>query len=395
MTANSTTFLSRRRTLSLTAAGLSLIAVCYGLARFAYGMFLPSFRAEFGLDAQLAGAIASGSYVAYCAAIVVSTILTPRLGARRVAASAGVIATLGIVIVALAPNAIVLAAGVLIAGSSTGVASPPLAHAVARAVRAPVRGRTQTIINAGTGAGVALAGPVALLAVDQWRLAWLAFAIIASAVTVWASRAVPREGSGEPSADHEPTRQRTVLPQPVLRPGSARLIAAATLMGLGSSAVWTFGRDLLGGTGGIGPTASAIAWILLGACGLLGAVTGDAVSRAGLARAWAVSMIGLAAATLVLALMPGSVVVAWTAAAVFGAVYIVLTGLLLLWGAQIWADAPAAGVGLGFLVLALGQALGAPLVGALITQAGPVPAFSVAAGCAVLGAFVLPRRSGT
>ncbi len=104
-------------------------------------------------------------------------------------------------------------------------------------------------------------------------------------------------------------------------------------------------------------------------------------------------MIGLAAATLVLALMPGSVVVAWTAAAVFGAVYIVLTGLLLLWGAQIWADAPAAGVGLGFLVLALGQALGAPLVGALITQAGPVPAFSVAAGCAVLGAFVLPRRS--
>lgn len=137
MTANSTTFLSRRRTLSLTAAGLSLIAVCYGLARFAYGMFLPSFRAEFGLDAQLAGAIASGSYVAYCAAIVVSTILTPRLGARRVAASAGVIATLGIVIVALAPNAIVLAAGVLIAGSSTGVASPPLAHAVARAVRAP------------------------------------------------------------------------------------------------------------------------------------------------------------------------------------------------------------------------------------------------------------------
>lgn len=393
MTANSTTFLSRRRTLSLTAAGLSLIAVCYGLARFAYGMFLPSFRAEFGLDAQLAGAIASGSYVAYCAAIVVSTILTPRLGARRVAASAGVIATLGIVIVALAPNAIVLAAGVLIAGSSTGVASPPLAHAVARAVRAPVRGRTQTIINAGTGAGVALAGPVALLTVDQWRLAWLAFAIIASAVTVWASRAVPREGSGEPSADHEPTRQRTVLPQPVLRPGSARLIAAATLMGLGSSAVWTFGRDLLGGTGGIGPTASAIAWILLGACGLLGAITGDAVNRMGLARAWAVSMIGLAAATLVLALIPGSIVAAWTAAAVFGAVYIVLTGLLLLWGTQIWADAPAAGVGLGFLVLALGQALGAPLVGALITQSGPVPAFSVAAVFAVLGAFVLPRRS--
>lgn len=383
--------LGRLGTLRLTAAGLCLIAVCYGLARFAYGMFLPAFRAEFGLDPQTAGAIAAGSYVAYCAAIVASTILTPRLGARLVAVSAGAIATLGIAIVALAPNAIVLAAGVLIAGSSTGVASPPLAGAVARAVRAPVRDRTQTVINAGTGAGVAVAGPVALLTVDEWRLAWLAFALVAAVVTVWTYLAVPGRGAGQAPADREPTRQRSFLPRPLLRPGSARLIAAAALMGLASSAVWTFGRDLLGGAEGIGPTASAIAWILLGACGLLGAITGDAVRRLGLSRAWLLSMIGLAAATVTFALVPDSIVAAWTASAVFGAVYIVLTGLLLLWGTEIHADAPAAGVGLGFLVLALGQAIGSPLVGALITQAGPVPAFAVAAGCAGLGAFVLPR----
>ncbi|RAE74299.1 MFS transporter, partial [Burkholderia multivorans] len=80
----------------------------------------------------------------------------------------------------------------LLAGSSTGIASPPLAHAVALFVRSGVRDRTQTVINAGTGAGVALAGPVALLTVGQWRLAWWAFAVIAAVVTVWVARAVPR-----------------------------------------------------------------------------------------------------------------------------------------------------------------------------------------------------------
>lgn len=384
--------LGRLATLRLTAAGLCLIAVCYGLARFAYGMFLPAFRAEFGLDAQTAGAIASGSYIAYCLAIVVSTVLTPRVGARVVAVSAGAVAAVGTALVAVAPNALALAAGVLLAGSSTGIASPPLAHAVARFVHSGVRDRTQTVINAGTGAGVALAGPVALLTVGQWRLAWLSFAIISALVTVWVARAVPRRGAEPSVTDPGAARQAPPLPRPALRAGSARLITAAALMGLASSAVWTFGRDLLGGVGGMSPTASAIAWILLGVCGLVGAVTGDAVSRLGLRPAWTLSMLVLAAVTIAFALVPGLLPAAWTAAAVFGAVYIVLTGLLLLWGTELRPDDPAAGVGLGFLVLALGQALGAPLVGVLITAAGAVPAFAVAAAAAALGALVLPRR---
>lgn len=379
--------LGRLGTLRLTAAGLCLIAVCYGLARFAYGMFLPAFRAEFGLDPQTAGAIASGSYIAYCVAIVVSTILTPRLGARVVVVSAGVVAAVGTAVVAVAPNALVLAAGVLLAGSSTGIASPPLAHAVALFVRSGVRDRTQTVINAGTGAGVALAGPVALLTVGQWRLAWWAFAVIAAVVTVWVARAVPRRDE----TGTQSNRRQAFLPGPLLRAGGVRLIAAAALMGIASSAVWTFGRDLLGGAEGIGPTASAIAWILLGVCGLVGAITGDAVRRLGLRPAWTLSMLVLAAVTIAFALVPGSLATAWTSAAVFGAVYIVLTGLVLIWGTEICADAPAAGVGLGFLVLALGQAIGSPLVGALLAEAGPIPAFSVAAACAALGALIRPR----
>lgn len=374
------------RTLWLTGAGLSLIAVSYGLARFAYGLFMPVFRTEFDLDAATAGAIAAGSYVSYSVAIVLSTVLTPRFGARRAAIAAGIIATAGILMIAAAPSTFVLATGVLIAGSSTGVASPPLAHAVAHTVGPSVRDRTQTVINAGTGVGVAVAGPIALLTLEQWRSAWLVFAVVSAVVTLWVARAVP---SGPVSrASHGAA---TLLPRPILAVGSGRLIAAAALMGLASSAVWTFGRDVLVSTGGMSEGASTTAWILLGAFGVLGAVAGDLTGRVGIRSAWVVAMLTLGAATGMLAAYPGVVPLAWAAAAAFGAAYIGLTGVLLIWGTSVYAQAPAAGVGIAFLAIALGQAAGSPVIGALSEITSPTSAFTVAALTALLGVAIRPR----
>ena len=175
----------------LAAAGLAMIAVCYGLARFAYGLFVPAFTAEFGFDAATAGAIASSSYVAYCLAIVVATLGTARWGPRRVVIAAGLAAAAGTGLIAGAPNVAVLAVGVVIGGSSTGLASPPLAEAVTRWVDAKRADRVQTVVNAGTGLGVSVSGPVALLLSNSWRLAWAVFCVLAVLVTIWTAAAVP------------------------------------------------------------------------------------------------------------------------------------------------------------------------------------------------------------
>ena len=60
--------------LRLAAAGLSLIAVSYALARFAYGLFLPDLTEEFGPDGAVAGIIVSSSYIAYCVPVVAATL---------------------------------------------------------------------------------------------------------------------------------------------------------------------------------------------------------------------------------------------------------------------------------------------------------------------------------
>ena len=372
------------RPIRLAAAGIALIAVSYGLARFAYGLFVPAFRETFDLDATAAGAIAAGSYVAYCVGVIIATTATPRVGARLVAVGAGSLATAGTAMIALAPDALILAVGVVVAGASTGVASPPLAHAIVRTVEGAARDRTQTVVNAGTGLGVMVSGPVALLFHDEWRIAWLVFAAIAAVVTVWSLFAVPTARDVTPASARPAHR---LWPR-----GAAALLGAAAVMGAASAAGWTFGQDLLETAGGHTRTFSTVVWIILGASGLLGAGAGDLAARLGLRRSWMLSMIALAASLAAVAAAPQNPGVAAAAFAVFGAVYIGLTGLLLVWSTQVYDGEPARGVGLVFLVLALGQAGAAPLLGFVADHAALTTAFWLSAAVAVVGALARPRR---
>ena len=376
----------------LAAAGFALIAVSYGLARFAYGLFLPAFRSEFGLDATVVGAIAASSTLAYCVGAAVATVWTRRLGARVLAVAAGAFATTGMAVIAIAPDAGVLTAGVLIAGASTGLASPPLAHAVAHRVAPSSGDRVQAIVNAGTGAGVLLSGPVALVAHEQWRLAWVAFGAVAAAVTIWVALAVPsaRHAAERAPAGDSPGRPAARAHLPI---GSGRLLAAAAMVGASSAAIWTFGQELLTTSGGHSPGVAASAWIVLGASGLLGAAAGDIARRAGLRRAWLLAMLLLSVATAALAAAPQLLPLVLAASAVFGAVYIALTGLLLVWSTRVFTDRPARGVGLTFVAIALGQAGIAPALGAIADASSLVAAFWIAALLGLAASALRPPRA--
>jgi predicted MFS family arabinose efflux permease len=366
----------------LVAAGTALIACCYGFARFAYGLFAPVFTETFGLNRTLTGVIGAGSYLGYCAAIVASLLLTDRIGARKVAVTAGVVATVGISIVAAAPSAWWLAVGILVAGCSTGIASPPLAAAVAQHVPAQTADRAQTVVNGGTGIGVLVSAPIALLLFDQWRAAWMSYALVCVAVTILVLVAVP--------ASSQRHRRTTVGKR--WRPGAFGLIVASLTMGLGSAAMWTFGRDLITTVGGADATHSTLMWVVLGASGIAGALAGDVVQRIGLAKAWVAASVTMASATVLLAAVPAEFWATIAAAALFGAAYIALTGLVLLWSARLYPDSTSFGVGLAFFTIAAGQAVGAPLVGALIDQYGALTAF-VAMAIAGLSAITVSPRS--
>lgn len=366
-----------KRQVSLICAGTALIGVCYGFARFAYGLFAPLFQRQFALDATLLGMIGAGSYVGYGIAITAGFVLTNRFGPRVVAAAAGVLAAVGTALVAVSVNGVMLAVGILVAGTSTGLASPPMAEAIARAVDGSRQDRAQSVVNAGTGIGVLLSGPIAMVLLDDWRFAWATFAVLSAAVTWWITTTVPR-GRGDGRAE-----QGSLLPT-----GARPMLVAAFLMGLASSAVWTFGRDVVQA----GPTVATIMWSLIGLAGMLGAFSGHLTGGIGLRTSWTLVLVLLSATTAALALWPASVVLTLVSAGLFGAAYIALSGLLLVWSTRVHVGRPATGVGTSFLMIAAGQAVGAPLTGAVVDHAGHLTAFLACAAVGLVGAAVRPSE---
>src|ERR687889_95569 len=100
----------------LGLAGFVATAVAYGPARTGYGLFVPDFRREFVISTGAAGAIGSGLQGGFLLALVATALLVGRLGPRLLVAAGGVSATVGMLLVALASNQAMLAAGVCVAG---------------------------------------------------------------------------------------------------------------------------------------------------------------------------------------------------------------------------------------------------------------------------------------
>lgn len=375
-----------KRGINLVAAAFALTALSYGLARFAYGLLLPQIREDLSLEVTAAGWIGGSAFVAYCLGIVFTFLVSGTLTPRAIALLAGLAATCGMALVALAGSAWTLGVGIALAGLSTGLTSPPLASAVARQFNHEDRPKANGTINAGTAAGIVFSGMAALIAAGAWRELYGLFALIGVGVSVWLWFAVPAGRDGEGSQGFS----FSVLK----RPGLFALCASAFLMGLSSTAIWTFGADILRGEFGFTDGHIAWAWIALGAAGVSGSLTGLLTNRFGTRRVQGLALFAMAAGTIGLAAASFSTAYGFAAMSLFGATYIVSSGTYLIQGIKLLPDRPDLGLGVPFLVLALGQSVGTPLFGAALAGAGPLSALAAFAAAACL-AIAIPLNGGT
>ncbi|MBD8621837.1 MULTISPECIES: MFS transporter [unclassified Pseudomonas] len=368
---------------NLVAAAFALTALSYGLARFAYGLLLPQMRVELSLDATAAGWIGSGAFAAYCAGIVLTFVLNGTFTPRTLAVLAGLAATVGMACIVVASSGWMLGAGVALAGLSTGLTSPPLASAVAARFNAAGRAKANAAINAGTAAGIVFSGAAAAMTVDAWRELYALFALIGAAITVWLWRALPQGGGSDTGAG--------MSLKLIGRPGLALLCLSAFAMGLSSTAIWTFGADILRGAFGVSDSGIAWAWIVLGAAGVSGAATGVLIDRFGTAVIHGGSLLAIVTAILTLAASEFSIAYGFVAMGLFGAAYIMSSGAYLIQGTALLPDRPDLGLGFPFLCLALGQTAGAPLFGAAMGAMGVTAALFAFALPAFLAIFLRPK----
>jgi len=348
--------------LRVGATGFALIAVCYGFARFSFGLFLPEIRGDLALSSTLAGFISGGAFAAYCLTIIASARLSERVGPRAVAVAAALMAGTGMLGIALCPSAIWLAICVVIAGGSTGLASPPMADAVAHSVAARGQDLVNTIINAGTSAGVILSGPIALALGSQWRTVFAIFAGVAFVTAVVAFVALPSATVREDTSGADDRA-------PVFQMNIVRLIGAAFLMGASSTALWSFGGEIVGARLDWSTRGGGLLWIAIGAAGVFGAVAGWLIDRLGINTAHRVFLVALVVGIAITGLSFTTPILALMGGALFGLAYVTLTGVYLVWGVTTLPNRPGTGLMVGFLTIAVGQTAGAPLFGLLMSHA--------------------------
>ncbi|GGA60222.1 MFS transporter [Pseudoclavibacter endophyticus] len=347
-----------------------MIASCYGFGRYAYGLFAPDIADHFAMSATAIGVVGGASTLGYTVGLLLAPRLTAMLSARAAVVLASGIASTGLSLAGVSGDWLpVFVIGLLTAGVGAGLVSPGVAQLIARSVATGPRSRAQTWANTGTSLGLAVSSFAPAL-VFGWQVTWLGFGAAAALVTALAWRTLPRAAEGDGiGRSGEGWR----------RPGLTLLLVNSVLLGFTSAPYWNFSVDQVQ-RAGVDPGVSGWFWLVIGVAGPIGGVVGALAKRLTLTTVNVATWMLWSAAIALLAVPGLSLQFALISAGAFGAAFMGLTGLCILWAAKLYPASPARGVTLSFLALGVGQTLGSIATGLFADQTGLSTAFVVAAG---------------
>ncbi|TSA14460.1 MAG: YbfB/YjiJ family MFS transporter [Comamonadaceae bacterium] len=355
----------------LLGPGVFIVATCYGLARYAYGLFIPVFREVFSLSDSWLAFVAAAAYANYFIATLVGIYFSSKLSPRTSVVVGGLFATVGLGLVAISSSPLQLACGVAIAGVSPGLAYTPFSEIVSKHVTADRQRFVYSVINSGTSLGVMISGPLAITFNQNWRFAWAFFGVFSLFSTLWCGYAIPKK-STTGAASLERFKLSDFAGKDRLR-----ILGVALMIGIATSIYWTFAVDLvtanvadpirIGDWSLDNKTFSQIFWTMVGLSGFAGVFAGAIVNRLGVLLSLAIFQLGISLATLSLTLVI-SIAAVLCSGLIFGAFFVFMAATLGMWSMDLFKGQTTLGFGLTFLALSLGQFVGPSLVGLLANQ---------------------------
>ena len=188
------------------ALSLAILSAA-SLTSIAYSANAPLIRLSFNLTEVEVGAIASCIYFGAAASSISAGRLTDSLGAGPVLAMSMLALALGCAVSAVAPNALIFFAGLVVAGLGYGAVNPPT-NVLANPSNPRRRALSMSIKQSGIPLGGIVAGLVVPLAAvaTHWRWSLLIPIVVCAALTVVSARlprgsaAAPDDGPAHPLA---------------------------------------------------------------------------------------------------------------------------------------------------------------------------------------------------
>lgn len=257
-----------RLPLRLLAWGALGVALHVGMARFAYGVVLPSLRTEMGLGYTAGGVLNALHLAGY----LVGTLLGPRLirryGVSRLVVAAHLLVAVGAFLCALAPanpgfGVVLLVIGRIATGVGAGPAVIAIMVSVLSSVAEPSRASASVLMWIGMAIAILGCGAGApwLLQPGAWRLVFIAAALVALVLAF--GFPVAKATPGDSGAGQGFTFASIATPR------WAWLVLTYLCFGLGYIAYATFAGTRMAAAGA--PlTVVAWAWATLGLATLCG-----------------------------------------------------------------------------------------------------------------------------
>lgn len=189
-------------------SGALTLFACLGMARFAFGLLLPSMRLDLGLGYDQMGLISTANFIGYLVSVALSPSLIRRFRPRALIVCGLLMICLCMLFLSRADSLLGLVVLYGLVGAGSGFANIPTMVLVSHWFHRSKRGQAAGLIIGGNGVAILLAGLIVPLVNSAfgWRGSWVMLALIslaAAAVALLLVRNDPSELGLEPQGRSE------------------------------------------------------------------------------------------------------------------------------------------------------------------------------------------------
>ena len=169
--------------------GTLIVFSSIGLARFAFGMVLPSMASDLLLDYREQGVLSASYFLGYFAVVSLLYWKVRGVGSRALCIGGLAVIAVGLLAISIIRNYLVILVSNFAVGVGSGAAFIGAMAVVSVWFQSSHRGRAGGLVVSGAGMGILFSGyfvPQAssMLSMANWQVVWLVFAIITLAVWV-------------------------------------------------------------------------------------------------------------------------------------------------------------------------------------------------------------------
>ena len=393
----------------IVVVGTLTIMSCLGLARFAFGMLLPSMREALQMSYDEMGLLGTANFCGYLVAVGFAPLVLRRITPRLLISCSLLLIAFCMVLISYSTSYTGVLILYTIVGIGSGFANIPLMSLVSYWFSRERRGRAAGFMVIGSGFAIIFSGFLIPLLNDQygdvgWRLSWMVLAAIVLCIAVIAALLIrnnPQEKGLAPvgvirPVDYKPaeTKSDFGVTQVVLRLGSLYFIFGATYVIYGTFIVTTMIEEY-----GFAESSAGHFWSWVGFfslfSGVMFGILSDRVGRkGGLIAAFVVQTCAYILAGSHCCNMALFASVVFYGASVFAIPAIMAAAV----GDYLGQTRAAAGFSIVTFCFAIGQAAGPALAGIAAESSGSFSdsylASAALTAVAVVVALFLPRPSG-